>query len=56
MIQPNAYDALGRCRIRDVNYKENTIMRMHVGTDWIDRPEVIEVRNPYDNSVLDTVP
>lgn len=29
---------------------------MHVGTDWIDKPEVIEVHNPYDNRVLDTVP
>jgi hypothetical protein len=31
-------------------------MRMYVGTDWIDKPETIEVQNPYDNSVLDTVP
>lgn len=31
-------------------------MKMHVGTGWIDKPEIIEVLNPYDNSVVDTVP
>ena len=31
-------------------------MKMHVGTDWIDKPEIINVINPYDGSVVDTVP
>ncbi|MCP4156067.1 MAG: aldehyde dehydrogenase family protein [bacterium] len=31
-------------------------MKMHVGTGWIDKPETIEVINPYDRSVVDTVP
>ncbi len=31
-------------------------MKMHVGTGWIDKPENIEVINPYDGSVVDTVP
>ena len=31
-------------------------MKMHVGTGWIDKPEVIKVFNPYDGSVVDTVP
>lgn len=31
-------------------------MKMHVGTGWIDKPETIEVINPYDGSVVDTVP
>jgi len=29
---------------------------MHVGTGWIDKSEVIKVINPYDSSVVDTVP
>ena len=31
-------------------------MKMHVGTGWIDKPEIIKVINPYDGSVVDTVP
>jgi glyceraldehyde-3-phosphate dehydrogenase (NADP+) len=31
-------------------------MKMHVGTGWIEKPEVIKVINPYDGSVVDTVP
>ena len=29
---------------------------MFIGGKWIDKPEKIEVRNPYDNSLIDTVP
>ncbi len=31
-------------------------MKMYVAGQWVDKPEKIEVRNPYDNSVIDTVP
>ncbi len=31
-------------------------MKMLIAGKWIDRKETIEVRDPYDNSVLDTVP
>ncbi len=31
-------------------------MKMYVAGEWVDKPETIEVRNPYDNSVIDTVP
>jgi acyl-CoA reductase-like NAD-dependent aldehyde dehydrogenase len=31
-------------------------MRMFLGGNWIDRAEKIEVRNPFDGSVVDTVP
>lgn len=31
-------------------------MKMYVAGQWIDTAGKIEVRNPYDNSVLDTVP
>jgi len=31
-------------------------MKMYVAGQWIDQPRKIEVRNPYDNSVIDTVP
>jgi glyceraldehyde-3-phosphate dehydrogenase (NADP+) len=31
-------------------------MKMHVAGQWIDKPKKIEVLNPYDNSVIDTVP
>ncbi len=31
-------------------------MKMLLGGEWVDRDECIEVRNPYDNSLLDTVP
>ncbi|MBI2154915.1 MAG: aldehyde dehydrogenase family protein [Candidatus Rokubacteria bacterium] len=31
-------------------------MKMHVAGQWIDKPQKIEVLNPYDNSVIDTVP
>ena len=31
-------------------------MMMYVAGQWIDKPETIDVTNPYDNSVIDTVP
>jgi acyl-CoA reductase-like NAD-dependent aldehyde dehydrogenase len=31
-------------------------MKMYVAGQWIDKPQKIEVRNSYDNSVIDTVP
>jgi glyceraldehyde-3-phosphate dehydrogenase (NADP+) len=31
-------------------------MRMFVAGEWIDKPKKIEVRNSYDNSIVDTVP
>jgi acyl-CoA reductase-like NAD-dependent aldehyde dehydrogenase len=31
-------------------------MKMYLAGEWIDKPQKIEVRNPYDNSVIDTVP
>jgi len=31
-------------------------MKMYVAGQWIDTAQTIEVRNPYDNSVVDTVP
>jgi acyl-CoA reductase-like NAD-dependent aldehyde dehydrogenase len=31
-------------------------MKMYVAGQWIDKPQKIEVRNPYDDSVIDTVP
>lgn len=31
-------------------------MRMHIGGEWVDKPEKIEVLNPFDGSVVDTIP
>ncbi len=31
-------------------------MKMYVAGQWIDKPQTINVINPYDNSVIDTVP
>ena len=31
-------------------------MRMHIGGQWADKDDKIEVRNPFDGSVVDTVP
>lgn len=31
-------------------------MKMYIGGEWVDRDEKIDVINPYDNSVIDTVP
>jgi acyl-CoA reductase-like NAD-dependent aldehyde dehydrogenase len=31
-------------------------MKMYVAGQWIDKPQTIEVRNSYDNSLIDTVP
>lgn len=31
-------------------------MKMLIGDNWIDKEEKIEVKNPYDNSLVDTVP
>ena len=31
-------------------------MRMYIGGQWIDKPQTIPVENPYDRSVIDTVP
>ncbi len=31
-------------------------MRMYIGGEWVDRDEKVSVINPYDNSIIDTVP
>ena len=31
-------------------------MKMFIGGQWVDRDDKIEVLNPFDGSVLDTVP
>src|SRR5712691_3087356 len=31
-------------------------MKMFLAGEWTDKPKKIEVRNPFDNSVIDTVP
>ena len=31
-------------------------MKMLLAGEWVDRDQVIEIKNPYDNSLLDTVP
>ena len=31
-------------------------MKMHIGGSWVDKDERIDVLNPYDGSVVDTVP
>lgn len=31
-------------------------MKMYVGGKWVDKPKKIEVRHPFDNHVVDTVP
>ncbi len=31
-------------------------MKMYVSGQWIDKPQTINVVNPYDNSIIDTVP
>src|SRR5438094_1995655 len=31
-------------------------MKMYVAGQWIDKPQTINVLNPYDNAVIDTVP
>lgn len=31
-------------------------MKMYVGGKWVDKPETIDVVNPYDGAVIDTVP
>jgi len=31
-------------------------MKMYIGGRWIDKPQKIDVHNPYDGSVIDTVP
>jgi acyl-CoA reductase-like NAD-dependent aldehyde dehydrogenase len=31
-------------------------MRMYVAGQWVDKPQTIPVENPYDRSVIDTVP
>lgn len=31
-------------------------MKMYVGEEWVDRDEKIDVRNPFDGSLVDTVP
>ncbi|HTQ40785.1 MAG TPA: aldehyde dehydrogenase family protein [Pirellulales bacterium] len=33
-----------------------SVMKMFVAGNWIDKPQQIEVRNPFDGSVVDTVP
>src|SRR3990172_11400682 len=34
----------------------DTSMKMYVAGQWIDKPKKIDVLNPYDDSVVDTVP
>ena len=31
-------------------------MTMYINGEWVDRAETTPVRNPFDNSVIDTVP
>src|SRR5207253_10617743 len=31
-------------------------MKIFLGGNWVDKPNKIEVRNPFDNSIIDTVP
>src|SRR3972149_8849410 len=31
-------------------------MKMYIGGQWIDKPQTIPVVNPYDQSLIDTVP
>src|SRR3990170_3509520 len=31
-------------------------MKMYLAGEWVDRPKKMEVTNPYDGSVIDTVP
>ena len=31
-------------------------MKMYVGGEWIDKSATIDVQNPFDGSVMDTVP
>ena len=31
-------------------------MRMYLGGEWVDRDRKIDVMNPYDDTVIDTVP
>ena len=31
-------------------------MKMYIGGEWVDRGNKVDVTNPYDNSVIDTVP
>ena len=31
-------------------------MKMFIAGQWVDKPQKIDVRNPFDNAVLDTVP
>ena len=31
-------------------------MRMIIGENWVDKDEKIDVRNPYNNELIDTIP
>ncbi len=31
-------------------------MKIFLGGNWVDKPNKIEVRNPFDNSIIDHVP
>ena len=31
-------------------------MKMYVGGEWIDKQQTIPVTNPFDGSVIDTIP
>src|SRR5205823_5100222 len=35
---------------------EEVRMKMYLGGQWVDRSNRLEVRHPYDGSVVDTVP
>ena len=31
-------------------------MKNFLAGNWVDKPKKIEVKNPFDNSIIDTVP
>jgi glyceraldehyde-3-phosphate dehydrogenase (NADP+) len=38
------------------SFLEVIVVKNFIAGSWIDKPKKIEVRNPFDNSVIDTVP
>ena len=41
---------------RSQNVREAKAMKMYISGNWVDRPDEIAVRNPFDQSIIDTVP
>ena len=39
-----------------LTHKEKNSMKMHIGGQWVDKSEKIEVLHPFDGSVIDTIP